>query len=146
MQNLPSEGGLFAAKLAANPFEPLAVSVSAGLSSVWEWSFISHEEHRRAFVSLLGPADGVLAGGAPAPPEDDLDSKKIAGRRCHEFFIRSGLPNADLGRIWTLSDRDQDGLLDLVEFSVMMHLVKLALSGIQIPESVPGTLFPPSHD
>lgn len=134
MQNLPTEGVMFVPKAALNPFASLSVSVSAGAESLWEWDLIPQTEHKKAFQALLFNSNNQSSS--------TIVETKIAGRKCHEFFIRSGLPNADLGHIWKLSDRDHDGALDEIEFIVMMHLVKLAVSGIQIPQTLPATIFP----
>lgn len=47
----------------------------------------------------------------------------LDGATAKTIFERAGLPNEVLGRIWTLSDREQRGALDQTEFIVAMHLL-----------------------
>lgn len=42
-----------------------------------------------------------------------------------EFFKKSGLDRERLSKIWALSDVNEDGFLDLNEFSTAMHLIVL---------------------
>lgn len=56
-------------------------------------------------------------------------------------MLNSKLPVDVLGRIWDLSDQDQDGSLDIDEFVVSMHLVSKALrENAPIPMSLPPQL------
>lgn len=59
-------------------------------------------------------------------------------------MLNSKLPTDVLGRIWDLSDQDQDGSLDLHEFVVSMHLVSKALrENAPIPMTLPPQLLKP---
>ncbi|MCP9262405.1 BMA-REPS-1 [Dirofilaria immitis] len=61
-----------------------------------------------------------------------------------EFFKRSGLDREKLSKIWSLSDVNEDGYLDLNEFSAAMHLIVLHIKGhIPIPDVIPFEISPP---
>ncbi|VBB32278.1 unnamed protein product, partial [Acanthocheilonema viteae] len=61
-----------------------------------------------------------------------------------EFFKRSGLNREKLSKIWSLSDVNEDGYLDLNEFSAAMHLIVLHIKGhIPIPDVIPFEISPP---
>ena len=49
-----------------------------------------------------------------------------------------------LGRIWKLSDVDQDGMLDSDEFALSMHLINIKMEGHDLPSTLPEHLIPPS--
>ena len=49
-----------------------------------------------------------------------------------------------LGRIWKLSDVDQDGMLDSDEFALAMHLINIKMEGHDLPSTLPEHLIPPS--
>ena len=51
---------------------------------------------------------------------------KLNGDAARTFFMRSGLQQQILGRIWVLSDNDKDGQLSSNEFNVAMKLVRMA--------------------
>ncbi|CEF63603.1 Reps [Strongyloides ratti] len=60
-----------------------------------------------------------------------------------DFFEKSKLPPEELSRIWLLSDVNEDGFLNLEEFSMAMHLVVLRIKGgIKIPQSLPDEVRP----
>jgi len=58
--------------------------------------------------------------------------------------MKSHLPNKVLGRIWKLADTDNDGLLDIDEWALAMHLIKIKVEGHDIPETLPRHLYPPN--
>lgn len=59
-------------------------------------------------------------------------------------LVKSKLPNSVLARVWSLSDVDKDGLLDIDEFALAMYLVDLKLDGNDLPQVLPNHLIPPS--
>lgn len=69
---------------------------------------------------------------------------KVSGASAKTELVKSKLPNTILGKIWKLSDIDQDGQLDMDEFALSMHLVTLKLEGHEIPNELPPHLIPPS--
>lgn len=50
-----------------------------------------------------------------------------ANEKVVDFFKKSNLGTETLSRIWALSDVNEDGFLDLAEFSAAMHLIVLNL-------------------
>lgn len=59
--------------------------------------------------------------------------------------MKSRLPNTELALIWRLSDVDNDGQLDLEQWALANHLVKVRLEGHDLPQTLPEHLLPPSH-
>lgn len=59
-------------------------------------------------------------------------------------MVKSKLPNSVLGKIWKLADIDKDGLLDMDEFALAMHLIQIKIDGHEIPSELPDHLLPPS--
>lgn len=67
-----------------------------------------------------------------------------ADTRIVAFFKRSALDMGSLSKIWSLADVNEDGWLDLNEFSIAMHLVVLKVKGeVPIPEVLPIFARPP---
>ncbi|KAL5257074.1 hypothetical protein ACHWQZ_G012111 [Mnemiopsis leidyi] len=62
---------------------------------------------------------------------------KINGTQAKGPMQDSKLPNSTLKRIWALGDIDKDGKLDIREFAIVKHLVKLKLDGHELPVEVP---------
>jgi len=69
---------------------------------------------------------------------------KITGAAAKQEMMKSKLPNNVLGRIWKLSDVDQDGMLDSDEFALAMHLINIKMEGHDLPSTLPEHLIPPS--
>ncbi len=62
----------------------------------------------------------------------------VGGRDAVQLLGKSGLDKPVLKHIWTLSDRDADGKLNVGEFSVAMHLVVCASKrGMPPPATLP---------
>ena len=59
-------------------------------------------------------------------PLNSVVGGKLNGDAARTFFMRSGLQQQILGRIWVLSDNDKDGQLSSNEFNVAMKLVRMA--------------------
>lgn len=68
----------------------------------------------------------------------------ISGSQAIEIFGQSGLDKPELERIWTLSDPQNRGRLNLDEFAVAMHLIYRRLNGYPVPNQLPPELVPPS--
>ena len=47
-----------------------------------------------------------------------------------------------LGKVWELSDLDQDGQLDRDEFLIALQLISKAKEGVQMPDQLPPSLLP----
>lgn len=75
---------------------------------------------------------------------DGFNRGYIAGEQAIEILGQSGLPKTDLERIWTLSDPNNRGRLNLDEFAVAMHLIYRKLNGYPVPNRLPPELIPPS--
>ncbi|CEP16933.1 hypothetical protein [Parasitella parasitica] len=76
----------------------------------------------------------------------DTENKgTLSGDKAKEIFSQSGLPQNVLMQIWNLSDPNNQGKLNLDEFSVAMHLIYRKLNGYNVPETLPAELVPPSH-
>ncbi|XP_076166341.1 EH domain-containing protein 1-like [Ptiloglossa arizonensis] len=68
---------------------------------------------------------------------------KVTGAAAKSEMLKSKLPNGVLGKIWKLSDVDNDGFLDSDEFALAMHLINVKLGGYDLPEELPDHLIPP---
>ncbi|KAF1360180.1 hypothetical protein EJ07DRAFT_116752 [Lizonia empirigonia] len=75
---------------------------------------------------------------------DGMGKGYIAGAQAIEILGQSGLPKADLEKIWTLADSADRGRLNLDEFAVAMHLIYRKLNGYPVPNRLPPELVPPS--
>ncbi|KAL8959355.1 MAG: hypothetical protein Q9193_003769 [Seirophora villosa] len=75
---------------------------------------------------------------------DGLNKGFIGGDVAIEVMGQSGLPQADLEKIWTLADPGNKGRLDMDEFAVAMHLIYRKLNGYPVPNKLPPELVPPS--
>ncbi|CAM9451987.1 unnamed protein product [Chrysoparadoxa australica] len=69
---------------------------------------------------------------------------KLSAQSARVPLMNSGLPNDSLRIVWDLSDMDSDGMLDLEEFTVAMHLCSLAKGGAPLPEQLPQEVIPMS--
>jgi len=69
---------------------------------------------------------------------------KITGSAAKAEMVKSKLPNSVLGKVWKLSDIDKDGMLDMDEFALSMHLINVKLDGHDLPSDLPDHLVPPS--
>eukprot|EP01125_Pyxidicula_operculata_P002001 TRINITY_DN1197_c0_g1_i4.p1 TRINITY_DN1197_c0_g1~~TRINITY_DN1197_c0_g1_i4.p1 ORF type:complete len:770 (+),score=158.69 TRINITY_DN1197_c0_g1_i4:4-2313(+) len=88
-------------------------------------SLSSQEEYSKLFKNL-----------------DPEGSGKINALISRELFMKSGLNNSDLAKIWTLSDMNKDGSLSRVEFITAMHLINLKrLHNINPPDVLPESLL-----
>jgi EH domain-containing protein 1 len=118
MQQFPNERD---AKLSTNPFEFASpfddISIDEGP--------ISQEERTksREIFNTLYPVNG-----------------KITGKAASTILVQSKLPRDALSKIWVLSDRDKDGLLNEEEFIIALWLVRQTLEGKPIPLALPSVL------
>uniref|UniRef100_A0A8C9TIZ5 Intersectin 1 n=1 Tax=Scleropages formosus TaxID=113540 RepID=A0A8C9TIZ5_SCLFO len=65
------------------------------------------------------------------------------GDQAKNFFLQSGLPAPILAQIWALADLNNDGKMDIHEFSIAMKLIKLKLQGHPLPPSLPPAMKQP---
>ncbi|XP_022241333.1 epidermal growth factor receptor substrate 15-like 1 isoform X3 [Limulus polyphemus] len=103
-------------------------SLNRKMSTVIDWSIKPSErkKYEEMFNSLK--------------PTND----KLPGSKVKPIMLNSKLPLETLGKIWELSDIDQDGFLDRDEFILAMHLVYKALENVPIPSELPPDLIPVS--
>ncbi|CAB1328032.1 unnamed protein product [Coregonus sp. 'balchen'] len=87
----------------------------------WVISLDERAKHDQQFVSL-----------APTP------AGYITGDQARNFFLQSGLPPPILAQIWALADMNNDGKMDMHEFSIAMKLIKLKLQGMHGLGVMPG--------
>ncbi|XP_050313423.1 EH domain-containing protein 1-like isoform X1 [Anthonomus grandis grandis] len=99
----------------------------------------------------LNPVDGKVTGMAVlnAPPTlIGIWTKKkkfwSLRRSAKPEMVKSKLPNTVLKKVWNLADVDKDGMLDIEEFALAMHLINVKLDGNDLPAELPGHLIPPS--
>lgn len=69
------------------------------------------------------------------------DAGLLEGKEAAQFLAKSGQAQDVLKQIWRLSDISQDGLLDLTEFLIAMHLTMMAKKGNGVPSSLPDELL-----
>ncbi|KAJ2041673.1 actin organization and endocytosis protein [Coemansia sp. RSA 922] len=118
---------------------------SAGLNTVKQ-SFINQ--------SALAPRTGDHHQWAITPSERaqyesifrrwDSGRGVLRGDQAREVFAQSSLSQSELAKVWMLSDINNQGELNLDEFSVAMHLIFRRLAGAPLPDSLPQELVPRS--
>ena len=64
----------------------------------------------------------------------------ITGQQARDLFLKSGLPQTALAKIWGLADADGDGKMTPDEFSVAIFLITKKLQGKEIPSVLPSGL------
>lgn len=72
------------------------------------------------------------------------ETGKLNGAQCKPSMAATGLPVGQLRKVWGLADVDDDGHLDLEEFTLMKYLADLCLSGETLPEQLEREWLPPS--
>lgn len=73
-------------------------------------------------------------------PENGKLKRSVA----KEELLKSKLPNNVLSKIYSLSDVDDDGLLDVDEFALAKYIIDLKIKGYDLPTELPQHLVPPS--
>jgi GTP-binding protein EngB required for normal cell division len=74
----------------------------------------------------------------------DAEQKgKVSGAQAKEAMVQSKLPSNVLHKIWSLSDVDKDGHLNLYEYSLAMHFIKMKLEGLDLPSELPPAMAVP---
>jgi hypothetical protein len=72
---------------------------------------------------------------------------KLTGAQVKTALMESGVATQILRKVWTLSDIDKDGKLDLDEFAIALRLCEIAKKAPENPipfEMLPASLVPPS--
>ena len=104
---------------------------TAGLSGTATVPWAVTKEEKKVYDQLFKAWDGMNKGF-------------IGGDTAIEVMGQSGLDKTDLEKIWTLSDPNNKGRLDMDEFAVAMHLIYRKLNGYPVPNRLPPELVPPS--
>src|SRR5436305_5424869 len=68
----------------------------------------------------------------------------VLGNEAVGFFLTLKLPEDLLAHIWDLSDIQKQGMLNRDTFAVAMYLIRLKISGKDLPATLPASLIPPS--
>uniref|UniRef100_A0A1I7ZZB0 EF-hand domain-containing protein n=1 Tax=Steinernema glaseri TaxID=37863 RepID=A0A1I7ZZB0_9BILA len=103
--------------------------------ALYEMSADQRQYYERCFLMLQHATQGKASLSGAVNGADD---------RVVEFFKKSYLDSEQLSRIWMLSDVNEDGWLNLEEFSIAMHLVVLHVKGRNpIPNELPARVRPP---
>ncbi|KAK0410946.1 hypothetical protein QR680_005404 [Steinernema hermaphroditum] len=103
--------------------------------TLYEMSPDQKQYYERCFMMLQQATQGKATISGAVNGADD---------RVVEFFKKSYLDSEQLSRIWMLSDVNEDGWLNLEEFSMAMHLVVLHVKGRNpIPSELPARCRPP---
>ena len=110
----------------------------------------------QALVNFL---DSVTHPKLPPPADNHLqkcrsafvsfqtnNGRGVLGAEAARYLLmKSNLPRETVIHIWTLSDKDRDGYLTFLEFTVAMHLIYVAKVGHHLPLTVDAhSLFPSS--
>lgn len=105
---------------------PQMGDLSKRASIIIDWSIKPNEQKKyEEMFNSLGPVGDRLPGTKVKP-----------------VMLNSKLPVETLGKIWDLSDIDQDGFLDKDEFILAMHLIYKALENVPVPSVLPPELYP----
>jgi hypothetical protein len=126
IEALKSSADVVDAKDAANPFAASGSMNSAHAGKAWVISGPQKASYDNVFETLQRNGD------------------KATGASCRQTMINSGLDQGQLGKVWTLSDIDQDGCLDRDEFALCMYLMESAAAGEAIPTELPKNFIPPN--
>jgi len=78
--------------------------------------------HVDVFAVTEGQRERYIANFNAADPNDE---GKLTGAQAKEELLKSGLDKEMLKRIWFLADQDRDGMLDLDEYIIAVHLAKV---------------------
>ncbi len=91
--------------------------------------FVMSEQEKSQYSALFSQADLDHDGW-------------ISGQEAQVFFSKSGLSPQILGKIWQMSDIDQDKRLSKSEFFIAMHLVICVKRSVPLPSTLPNELNP----
>ncbi|TGZ73989.1 hypothetical protein CRM22_001204 [Opisthorchis felineus] len=121
--NKPSLNGL------APPVSPIPTdsNVSSDLNEPHNWTIGSNS--RPKYRLLFNQHDRAKRGF-------------ITGVEARGVFLQSGLSQQILAHIWSLADLDKDGNLNCDEFCIAAFLIDKALTGVQLPATLPSGLYP----
>ncbi|KAJ1566965.1 hypothetical protein HK405_007718, partial [Cladochytrium tenue] len=101
--------------------------------------------------SSSGGSDWVVKPSEKATCDahfDRLDTTKkgyLEGAECYEFFVKSNLDRTVLAQIWDLACFRNTKTLSREEFAVAMHLIRMAMAGEPLPDTLPDNFIPPAY-
>jgi epidermal growth factor receptor substrate 15 len=126
-QGHPPTGNVLTLPLNAPRFPNIPPSARASPSvtpGLGEWDITPVEQTKyEAIFNSLGPVNG-----------------KLSGEKVRPVLLNSSLPQTQLARIWEMADMDKDGMLDLHEMCVAMHLVYKCIETHTLPDTLPYSL------
>jgi len=127
MTNIGTKGDRGMGTAEASPFSVIKVG-GASETSIYQqqWLMAPDPELVRQEFMSLGPGKNGT----------------ITGQRAKDKMVESKLPSNVLHKVWTLSDIDRDGQLNLYEYAVAMHLIKMRLEGLDLPAILPQSMTP----
>ncbi|KAH7731039.1 ITSN-1 protein [Aphelenchoides avenae] len=102
--------------------EAMVHEVAARQMDQWSISSLEYQQSEVHFIALQ-PDNGFISGDKARP-----------------FLLKSGLPPQILAQIWALSDLNQDGKMDKLEFAIAMKLVRNAIAGMPLPGILPESM------
>ena len=65
---------------------------------------------------------------------------RASGNDIKKVMVESRLPKEVLAKIWNMCDRGQHGALNEDEFILVMGLINIAISGKELPDTLPATM------
>jgi len=74
----------------------------------------------------------------------EISDGKAPGSKVKQLMLQSGLSKPVLGKVWSLSDLDKDGLMNSEEFALCLFLLDEAKNGNALPDKLPDDYIPPS--
>lgn len=92
---------------------------------------------------VVTPADRIRFDGTFAACDADRDGL-VSGGEVRDIFIKSGLPQMCLAKIWSLCDTHQTGKLTSEQFALALWLVERKQNGFEPPDALPPNHVPPS--
>lgn len=108
----PSAPTPFSCQSGGNPFDPFGQGAGNPTDSEWGVSLKEQTNYKNIFATC-NPVDGLVSGDA---------AKAV--------LLKSRLPVETLGKIWNLSDVDNDGYLDVDEVCKKRAMRLLYLSSL----------------
>lgn len=106
---------------------PLTISASAVPAADW----------------IVTPVERIRFDGIFAACDADKDGL-VSGLEVRDIFIKSGIPQMCLAKIWALCDTHQTGKLTSEQFALAMWLVERKQAGFEPPDVLPSNYVPPS--
>ena len=62
---------------------------------------------------------------------------KITGAQAKNRLLESKFSSSVLHKIWNLSSIRKDGSLDVYEFALALHFIKMKTAGLELPTTLP---------